>query len=78
MNFVKSPQQMLAFLQARLPGADGKPDAEKIKAFTDANPETTNQGKYLASRPVPASWVGSATGRSTPTPSPMRKGRRRS
>jgi catalase len=58
VNFVKSPKQMLAFLQARLPGADGKPDAAKIKAFTDANPETTNQGKFLASRPVPASWVG--------------------
>lgn len=58
INFVKSPEQMLAFLQARLPGADGKPDAEKIKAFTEANPETTNQGKYLASRPVPGSWVG--------------------
>ena len=58
INFVKSPAQMLAFLQARLPGADGKPDAEKIKAFTDANPETTGQGKYLASRPVAGSWVG--------------------
>lgn len=58
VNFVKSPEQMLAFLQARLPGADGKPDAAKIKAFTDANPETTNQGKFLAGRPVPASWVG--------------------
>ncbi len=58
INFVKSPAQMLAFLQARLPGADGKPDAEKIKAFTEANPETTNQGKYLASRPAAGSWVG--------------------
>lgn len=58
VNFVKSPEQMLAFLQARQPGADGKPDAEKIKAFTEANPETTNQGKYLASKPVPGSWVG--------------------
>ncbi len=58
INFVKSPDQMLAFLQARLPGADGKPDPAKIKAFTDANPETTNQGKYLAGRPVPGSWVG--------------------
>ncbi|WP_284177208.1 catalase [Rhabdaerophilum sp. SD176] len=58
VNFVKSPEQMLAFLQARLPGADGKPDAARIKAFTDANPETTNQGKFLAGRPVPASWVG--------------------
>lgn len=58
INFVRSPEQMLAFLQARTPGADGKPDADKIKAFTEANPETTNQGKYLASRPVPGSWVG--------------------
>lgn len=58
INFVKSPEQMLGFLQARVPGADGKPDAEKIKAFAEANPETTNQGKFLASRPVAASWVG--------------------
>jgi catalase len=58
INFVKSPDQMLAFLQARLPGADGKPDAEKIKAFTEANPETTGQGRYLAGKPVPGSWVG--------------------
>ena len=58
INFVKSPDQMLGFLQARLPGADGKPDPEKIKAFAEANPETTLQGKYLASKPVPASWVG--------------------
>lgn len=58
INFVKSPQQMLAFLQARLPGADGKPDPAKIKAFTDANPETTAQGRYLASKPVVGSWVG--------------------
>ncbi len=58
INFAKSPEQMLAFVQARLPGADGKPDPAKIKAFTEANPETTLQGKYLASRPVPGSWVG--------------------
>lgn len=58
VNFVKSPTQMLAFLQARVPGADGKPDVDKIKAFTDANPETTNQGRYLASRPVVGSWTG--------------------
>jgi catalase len=58
INFVKSPDQMLAFLRARLPGADGKPDAEKIKAFTEANPETTGQGKYLASKPIVGSWAG--------------------
>ncbi len=58
MNFVRTPEQMLAFLQARLPGADGKPDAEKIKTFTEANPETTLQGKWLAGKPIPGSWVG--------------------
>jgi catalase len=58
VNFVKSPEQMLGFLKARLPGADGKPDAEKIKAFTEANPETTGQGRYLAGKPVVGSWVG--------------------
>lgn len=58
VNFAKTPDQMLAFLQARLPGADGKPDPEKIKAFTEANPETTGQSKFLASKPIPGSWVG--------------------
>jgi len=38
--FAKSLDQMLAFLAARAPGADGKPDAEKVKAFSAANPET--------------------------------------
>jgi catalase len=58
INFVKSPEQMLGFLQARLPGADGKMDPDKVKAFTDANPETTGQGRYLAGKPVVGSWVG--------------------
>lgn len=58
INFVKTPAQMLGFLVARLPGADGKPDPAKIKAFSDANPETGNQARYLAGQPIPASWVG--------------------
>lgn len=60
INFARSPEQMLAFLQARVPGADGKPDAEKIKTFTDANPETTGQGRYLAGKPIVGSWVGTS------------------
>lgn len=32
LNFVKSPEQMLAFLQARLPGADGRPGDEMTNA----------------------------------------------
>jgi catalase len=58
VNFAKSPEQMLGFLQARFPGADGKQDPEKIKAFATANPETTRQGQWLAGKPVPASYVG--------------------
>lgn len=58
VNFAKSPEQMLGFLQARFPGAEGKPDPEKIKAFAAANPETTRQGAWLNSKPVPASYVG--------------------
>ncbi len=58
MNFAKSPQQMLEFIQVRRPGADGKMDADRVKAWTDANPETTGQARYLAAQPVPASWVG--------------------
>jgi catalase len=58
MNFAKTPKQMLEFIQVRRPGADGKVDADKVKAWTDANPETTAQGRFLASQPIPASWVG--------------------
>jgi catalase len=61
MNFSKSPKQMLEFLEVRRPQADGKPaDPDKIKAWTDANPETTLQAKYLAGRPIAGSWVGMA------------------
>jgi catalase len=56
--FVRTPEQMLGFFQARLPGANGQPDAERIRVFTEANPETTLQGRYLAGRPIPGSWVG--------------------
>lgn len=54
----KTPQQLLEFVTVRLPGPDGKQDAEKIKAFTAANPETTRQAAWLNARPVPASWAG--------------------
>jgi catalase len=54
----KTPQQLLDFATVRAPGPDGKPDAEKIKAFATANPETTRQGAWLNARPVPASFAG--------------------
>lgn len=58
VHFAKTLDQMLAFLRVRAPGADGKPDSEKVKAFSAANPETLNQANYVAARPLPASFVG--------------------
>jgi catalase len=56
--FAKTPEQVVAFLQARVPAADGKPDAAKVKAFSDANPETTKQGAWVSAKPIPASYAG--------------------
>ena len=53
----KTPKQLLDFVMARMPGPDGKPDPEKIKAFAAANPETTRQAAWLNARPVPASFA---------------------
>jgi catalase len=53
-----SPQQFLALLISRQPDPTTKaPDAEKVKAFNDANPEVLLQGKHFASQPVPASYA---------------------
>ena len=54
----KTPRQLLDFVTVRMPGPDGKPDPEKIKAFAAANPETTRQAAWLNARPVPASFAG--------------------
>lgn len=56
VHYAKTPAQMLAYLKARLPGPDGRPDPEKLKAFSTANPETLHQASYLASHPLPASF----------------------
>src|SRR3954453_8378133 len=53
----KTPRQLLDFVKARMPGPDGKPDPEKIKASADANPETTRQAAWLNACPVPASFA---------------------
>ena len=56
--FVARPEQFAPFMQARTADpATGKPDPEKLKAFNEANPETTLQGAYLAKAPVPASYA---------------------
>jgi catalase len=53
-----TPEQMLAGLEARrIDPATKAADPAKVKAFTDANPETLLQGKYVASQPVPASYA---------------------
>ena len=57
VHFARTLDQMLAFLRARAPGPDGKPDAARVKAFSEANPETLNQAKYVASRQLPASFA---------------------
>ena len=54
----RTPAQLLENLQARAAGPDGKPDAERIKAFVARNPETTRQAAWLNARPVPASFAG--------------------
>jgi catalase len=52
-----SPQQMLGRLTSLAPDPETKkPDADKVKAFADANPEVLMQGKYFAGQPVPASF----------------------
>ena len=58
VHFAKSTGQMLEFLTVRAPGPDGKPDAQKVKAFSAANPETLNQANYVAGKPVPGSFAG--------------------
>ena len=45
-------------LRTRIPEPDGKPDREKIKAFSASNPETLHQADYIAAHPLPASFAG--------------------
>ncbi len=52
-----SPQQFFGRLASLQPDPDTKlPDAAKVKAFAEANPEVLLQGKHYASQPVPASF----------------------
>jgi len=58
VHFARTLDQMQAFLEARIPGPDGKPDMAKVKAFSAANPETLNQANYIAARRLPGSLAG--------------------
>jgi catalase len=52
-----SPQQFFGRLASIQPDPVTKmPDAAKVKAFADANPDVLLQGRYFASQPVPASF----------------------
>lgn len=54
-----TPEQFLGLLTSLQPDPATKvADPVKVKAFADANPEVLLQGKYLASQPVPASFIG--------------------
>ena len=56
--FVARREQFAPFMQARTADpATGKPDPEKLKAFNEANPETTLQGTFLSKAPIPASYA---------------------
>ncbi len=55
VHFARTLDQMLAFLQARMPEQNGKPDMARVEAFSAANPETLRQASYLAAHPPPAS-----------------------
>jgi len=58
VHFARTLDQMLAFLKARIPRPDGRPDTQKVRAFSAANPETLHQADYIAARPLPASFAG--------------------
>jgi catalase len=58
VHFAKSTAQMLEYLRVRTPGLDGKPDARRVNAFSDAHPETLNQAHFLAGKRLPASFAG--------------------
>lgn len=58
VHFARTLEQMLAFLQVRAPGPDGKPNQEAIASFAKANPETTRQAAFVAGKPLPGSYAG--------------------
>ena len=58
VHFARTLDQMLAFLAARMPGPDGRPDWEKVEACSAGHPETRRQADYIAAHPLPASFAG--------------------
>jgi catalase len=58
VHFARTPDQMLAYLKARIPRPGDKPDTKKVRAFSAANPETLHQANYIAAHPPPLSFAG--------------------
>lgn len=53
-----TPQQLMGRLQSlQADPATKAANPERVKAFTDANPEVLIQGRYFALQPVPASYA---------------------
>jgi catalase len=53
-----TPEQFVGRLESlRVDPATKMPDAAKVKAFADANPEVALIGRHFASQPVPASFA---------------------
>ena len=57
VHFARTLDQMLAYLEARIPRPGGKPDMRKVKSFSAANPETLHQANYIAAHPPPGSFA---------------------
>ncbi|MBY0336398.1 MAG: catalase family peroxidase [Acetobacteraceae bacterium] len=53
----RTPEMLVAGLLARRPGPNGQPDAEAVRRFVEANPDSQLQGRWLASVAPPASWA---------------------
>jgi len=58
IHFARTPDQMLAYLGARMPKPDGRPDQKTLEAFSAANPETLHQADYIAAHPLPPGFAG--------------------
>ncbi|WFU85520.1 catalase [Bradyrhizobium sp. CIAT3101] len=58
VHFAKTLEQMLACLKAHIPGPDGNPDIERVKAFSAANPEAMYQASYITAHPLPRNFAG--------------------
>jgi catalase len=55
--FVRTPEDFLAFLQAREPGPDGKPDMAKLGAFFGEHPEGVAAAQEAVTAKPPVSYA---------------------